>query len=100
MTVRVSPTPATVGPNRILVDVGDLGGSPQDRATVTLVATAPGGVVEPVADTAHSEGTGRYVVPAFRFPEAGEWTLTARVELPGGSWIEVDHPVRVVSSPP
>ena len=93
--VHVSPTPAAVGPARVMVDVTDAAGAPIEGARVTVAARPEdGGAV--VAESARAEGRGRYTVPALPFGDRGEWTLTVRAELPDGRWAEVEHPVRVM----
>lgn len=96
--VHVSPTPAAVGPARVMVDVTDAAGAPIEGARVTVAARSEdgGAVVVESARAEGAEGTGRYTVPALPFGARGEWTLTVRAEVPDGRWAEVEHPVRVM----
>ena len=93
LRVRVSPTPAAVGPARLLIELEGLA-SDSMPARITVVGSLPGGPV--VHDSARAEAPGLHVVPAFVFPVRGEWTLRVRAELPDGRWAEIEHPVRVV----
>jgi len=95
VTVRISPTPPVVGPASIVVDLTDAAWRPRNGATVTLLARTPRSGTGSVVRRALGEGSGRYRAEAFSFTTEGPWTLTARVELPGGLWMEVDRTIDV-----
>ena len=93
----MSPTPAVVGPNGLLMEVSDSTGAPVEGAVVTVVARlGEDGAV--VRDTARSDRDGRYTVRSFPFPTGGEWTLSVRAELADGRRVEVVEPIRVVDT--
>lgn len=91
--VTVEPAAPSLGPARVLVEVGDADWSPRNGARVVLTGTRDGVVL--AVDTARGEGAGRYLADAFPFEVTGAWLLTARVELPDGRWQEVDRHVTV-----
>ncbi len=98
LSVHVSPTPATVGPNGILIELTDSLGIPLEDAAITLSARLDGGgaVARDVAETGRRGG---YVVNGMSFPAAGEWVLRVRAELPDGRWVEIIEPIRVLAPP-
>ena len=71
VTLRLSPTPATVGPTRILVDVVDSTGAALAGATVELVGRFEDAGIAGTDAAAVEADPGRYVVDGFDFPEAG-----------------------------
>ena len=98
LSVAVSPTPATVGPGRILLALVDSAAAPVPGAAVSVTARPPGGA-EPRTVDAAEEAPGRYVVAAFPFDVPGDWTLEARARLPAGGETAARHPILVVGPP-
>jgi nitrogen fixation protein FixH len=96
-SVAVSPTPAMVGPGRVLVTLSDRTGAPIEGATVVLSGRPPAG--DPVLDTAREQAPGSYAAAAFPFAAPGEWTLEASARLPDGREASARHPIRVVGRP-
>jgi hypothetical protein len=95
MTVRVSPTPATLSGGRILVALDDTAGRPVPDAVVQVTGQMTHAGMVPVVDTASQEAPGRYAVPAFGFTMAGDWVLEVRARLPDGREAAADQPIRV-----
>lgn len=98
LDVAVSPTPATVGPGRILLALDDSTGAPVPGALVVVTGRPPAGVGR-VTDTAEEQAPGRYAAAAFPFGAPGEWTLEASARLPDGRSVAATHPIRVVGPP-
>src|SRR5690606_17204272 len=82
LSAAVSPTPATVGPGRILLSLAGPDGAPIPAARIVVRARAPRGAA--LADTAVEEAPGRYAVPGFPFDEPGQGAREARAEPPDG----------------
>lgn len=97
--VNVAPTPALVGPARVVLAVRDSVGRPLEGARVRIEATMDHPGMVPVRDSAQDRGEGRYVVPTFEFDMSGDWILFIRVGLPDGRESVHEHRVRVVSPP-
>ena len=80
ITLRLSPTPALIGLNRLIIDVADVAGTPVTNAAVSVE-----GLPEEHADRtatmemATEEGAGRYVVPALELDVGGPWTIAVTV---------------------
>ena len=92
--IAVSPTPAIVGPSRVLVTLADTD-APVSGATVILSGRPPGGR-DLIVDTAREQGPGSYAAAAYPFTAPGEWVLTARASLPDGRAAEAGHAILVV----
>ena len=100
LTVAVSPTPATLGPARVLVSLADSSERPVQGAQVVVTGRLTGDGTSPVVeDTAREEAPGRYVAADFPFAVAGEWVLEARALLADGRRAAADHPIRPVRRP-
>ena len=97
--VNVAPTPATVGPARLVLVGRDSVGRPLEGARVRIEGTMDHPGMIPVRDSAQDRGEGRYVVPTFDFEMSGDWILLIRVGLPDGRESVHEHRVRVVSAP-
>lgn len=96
VTVRLglSPTPPTVGPTRILVEVSEAGRAVGPGRLTVEGSMAHAGMV-PVLDSGRAEGPGRWVVPAFDFSMAGDWVVEVTLELEDGRRAVRRFPVRV-----
>ncbi len=101
LTIRVglSPTPPLVGDARVIVHVVDGDGVPVEGATVEISATPASTTDRPTPTVASEQGGGRYIVPAFPFARAGEWTLRSTVLTADGRAVEREEAIRV-SGPP
>jgi hypothetical protein len=97
--VRVAPTPALVGPARIVLTVMDPGGSPVEGARVRVEATMDHAGMAPVHETAEEHGDGHHVIPALEFGMPGDWILLIRIRLPDGREALREHRLRVVGPP-
>lgn len=97
LSVAVSPTPATVGPGRVLVTLSDAAGAPIGGATVVVSGRPPEGAL--VTDTARAQAPGSYAAAAFPFGATGEWTLEAHARLADGRETRAEHRIRVVGRP-
>ncbi len=97
--LSVAPTPPIVGPNRLVLDITDVDGSPLDVAGVRIEGTMTHAGMVPVFDTAMPQGDGRWVVPDFDFTMGGEWILFVRVKLPDGREATRRHELNVVGRP-
>lgn len=96
--VRVSPTPATVGSARVLVEVRGRDGEAVRDARVDVRAVDPDGRAGD-AVPAEAGGEGLYVVDPMPLSRAGEWTLRVSVTGPGGARVERASPIHVVGPP-
>ena len=96
---RVSPTPATVGRARVLVEVRDAAGAALRGARVRVRPVDPAGVAAAPVEAA-PEAPGLYVADPVPFPAAGEWTLVVEVTGPDGTVVERETPLHVVGPPP
>ena len=100
VTLRLSPTPALIGPTRLLIDVTDAEG---DAVAGVLVSIE--GLADERTDRATTigiatdEGAGRYVVPAFDFYVGGSWTLAVTVTDSTGASIRRAFPISVFGGP-
>lgn len=96
VTLRLSPTPALVGPTRLIIEVTDVGGDPVAGAAVS-VEGLPDQDTDREATTSDAveEGTGRYVVPGFDLDVGGQWTLTVKVSESGGPSTTRAFPISV-----
>lgn len=96
--VGVSPTPATVGPARVLVSVSDtVSGPPADARVAVLVRSAddrPGRV----SASARAAAPGRFVAE-LELPRAGSWLVLVEVELPDGRRAAARQRLTVVGGP-
>ncbi len=96
ITLRLSPTPALIGPTRLLIDVADAEGHPVAGASVSVEGlpdersdrTAALGI-------AADEGAGRYVVPAFDLDVRGSWTIAVTVTDDTGASLTRAFPISV-----
>lgn len=96
VSLRVSPTPPTVGEARLVVSIADSGGLAVEGVDVEVEGSMLHPGMVPVFERAEEEGDGRYVVSGFPFSMGGDWVLTTRVRR-GEEVLDVrDHPVRVV----
>lgn len=100
VAVRVSPTPATVGNARIMLDIQDSIGSVVTGATVQLEGRPLEAEATVTQREAAEEAPGRYVVNDFRFPNPGVWTLDVTVTSSDGVVDRVQREVRVVGGRP
>ncbi|MBW3535578.1 MAG: FixH family protein [Gemmatimonadetes bacterium] len=96
--VRVSPTPATVGPARVLVEVRGHDGEAVRDARVEVRPVGPEGEAG-AGVPAEAGAEGVYVADPVSFPRAGAWTLRVSVTGPAGVRMERDAPIHVVGPP-
>lgn len=90
--IRASPTPPTVGENRIIVQL------PPDLAEVSAVsvrARPQDGAVGP-SHPASASGPDAWAVAGFTFERAGDWRLFAEVTLASGEVRRDSVDMRVV----
>jgi hypothetical protein len=92
----VSPTPALIGPTRLILDVSDSGGGPVPDAVVSIEGIHG----EPSARVARhriaqDEGAGRYVVTDFDLDVGGRWILAVTVTDGLGNTVTRAFPVSV-----
>ena len=86
VTLRLSPTPALIGPTRLIIEVTDVGGDPVAGAAVSVEGLPDRGTErEATTRDAVEEGAGRYVVPGFDLDVGGPWTLMVTTSSPNGS---------------
>ncbi len=100
MEVGISPTPPTVGPNRLIVTLQDTAGTPLSDARVTVEGTMSHAGMVPVLDTAEAVAPGQYAVDDFRFTMAGDWILILEATLPDGRRARYRSTSHVVGAPP
>lgn len=100
--LRTAPTPPVVGPTRVIITLTDPEGRPLQEARVHLEGTMTHAGMGVVRERAEHEADGRYVVDDFTFTMAGDWVLTARIQLPDGTEATRDLQVRVAgeTAPP
>lgn len=96
----VSPTPATVGNARIMITVSDSTATPIVGASVRLEGRPEGSGAVAAQRDAVEESPGRYVVPDFRFMQAGLWSVEVVITPPAGPESRVTREVRVVGGGP
>ncbi len=96
VTLRLSPTPALIGPTRLIIDVATVGGNPVTNASVSVE-----GLPEEHAGRtttigmATEEGAGRYVVPALELDVGGPWTIAVTVTDSAGVSLTRSFPISV-----
>ncbi len=93
--VGLSPTPPLVGDVRVIVHVLDGTGTPVEGAAVEISGTAADGTSTAGPVVASEQGGGRYVVAAFPFATAGDWTLRTSLQALDGRSAEREERVRV-----
>ena len=96
ITLRLSPTPALIGPTRFIIDVVDTGGDPVTDAAVSVEGN-PDERTDRTATTgtAIEERAGRYVVPAFDLEFGGPWTIAVTVTDSSGASTTRAFPISV-----
>ncbi len=96
VTLRLSPTPALIGPTRLIIDVADVEGDPVAGLAV-LIEGLPAQSTDRTAITGYAvdEGAGRYVVPGFDLDVGGPWTLTVTVSDSSGTSTTRAFPISV-----
>ena len=96
VTLRLSPTPALIGPTRLIVDVADVEGDPVAGLAVFIEGLpAQSADRTVVTSDAVDEGAGRYVVPGFDLEVGGPWTLTVTVSDSSGTSTTRAFPISV-----
>ena len=96
ITLRLSPTPALIGPTRLIIDVVGAGGDPVTNAAVSVE-----GLPEEHAgrtatmEMATEEGAGRYVVPGLDLDVGGPWTIAVTVTDSAGVSTTRSFPISV-----
>lgn len=89
--------PPTVGRFMVSFRITDADGNPLDGAAVTAKGDMSHAGMAPVLATAAAAGDGVYVIPAFEWTMAGDWSLNVEAELADGTTaatqfdIPVDH---------
>jgi hypothetical protein len=96
LSVALAPTPAVVGPNRVVLTLTDSLGAPVDGARIELEGTMTHAGMVPVFRGAQAEGGGRYRVDDMTFTMAGEWVLRAHTVLADGREGILEGRTRVV----
>lgn len=97
--VQVAPTPALVGPARVVLTVLDPGGSRVEGARVRVEATMDHAGMMSVHETAEEHADGHHVIPALDLGMPGDWILLIRIRLPDGREALREHRLRVVAPP-
>ena len=85
IVLRFSPTPPSVGPARLLLELTDSLGAPVTGASVAVEghpSTDPSRPTTPVQ--AEEQRSGRYVVATYDFDASGPWILRVRATAAGG----------------
>ena len=96
VTLRLSPTPALIGPTRLIIEVTDVGGDPVAGAAVSVEGLPDRGTDrEATTRDAVEEGAGRYVVPGFDLDVGGPWTLIVTVSDSSGASTTRAFPISV-----
>ena len=96
VTLRLSPTPALIGPTRLIVDVADVEGDPVAGLAVFIEGLPSQSADRTVVTSdAVDEGAGRYVVPGFDLEVGGPWTLTVTVSDSSGTSTTRAFPISV-----
>lgn len=96
VTLRLSPTPALIGANRLLIDVVNGRGDPVTNAAVSVEGFPEKRVRRRAAmGTAVEEDAGRYVVPAFELDMGGPWTIAVTVTDSAGISMTRSFPISV-----
>ena len=96
----VSPTPATVGNARVMVQLRDSTGAVIEGAAVRLEGRLMDTDAVVTQRNTVEESAGRYVVSDFRFPSAGVWLVEVIVQPTDASEARVTREVRVVGGGP
>ncbi len=97
--LRLSPTPALIGPTRLIIEVTDAGGDPVTGATASVEGLPEQDTHgEATTSDAVEEGAGRYVVPGFDLDVGGQWTLTVTVSDSSGASTTRAFPISVYGS--
>ncbi len=100
VTLRLSPTPALIGPTRLLIDVVDGRGDPVTNAAVSVEGLPEERASGRAATgTAVEEGAGRYVVPALELNMGGAWTIAVTVTDNAGISMTRSFPISVYGGP-
>lgn len=94
--LRIAPTPPTVGPARVLVQLSGTNGGHVGEAIVTVRAAPRAAAQDSVTYTTISEGSGRYSVKALPFTAPGDWILTVLVQQEAGPLETREFPTLVV----
>ncbi len=94
--VATAPTPAIVGPIRMVLDVHDEDGNPVEATRVEVEGTMTHAGMVPVHATATKQDTGRWIVPEFEFTMGGDWILFVTIELPDGREAIREHSLSVM----
>jgi len=100
LEVAISPTPPTVGPARLIINLRDTAGVPLEGAEIRVEGNMSHAGMVPVLATAQEEAPGLYAVSDFRFTMAGDWILTTRATLPDGRWAQTMTTTQALSPPP
>lgn len=87
----------TVGEATVLVYLLEEGGEGVSGAQVEITGDMTHAGMMPVVATATEAEPGLYRTEDFRFTMAGDWILTAEIELPGGSTATTERFVTVAS---
>ncbi len=95
--IAMAPTPAIVGPNRMVLTLRDASGEPVRDASVTLEGTMAHAGMVPVIHEATGDGPGRYRIDDFLFTMGGDWILLVHVTLPDGRTGTLRRDTRAVS---
>ena len=101
VSLRFSPTPPSVGPARLLLELTDSLGGPVTGASLQIEARPTG---EPARRTisarAREESAGRYVVDGYEFDVSGRWILNIRARTIEGSELARDFETEVYGGSP
>lgn len=100
VTLRLSPTPALIGPTRLILDITDVAGRPTQDAVVSIEGIPerrPGPAAR--RRIAEDEGAGRYVVSDFDLDVGGPWTLAVTVTDGLGNTVTRAFPISVFGGP-
>ena len=92
---EISPEPARVGPETVVLRLSDATGKPITEARITIEADMSHAGMSPSFAEAKETERGRYQAH-LEFPMAGDWVILLHVTLPGGKKLELQFDVRGV----
>lgn len=94
--LRIAPTPPTVGPTRVVVQLSSRSGAPVPEAVVVIRAAPVEATTDSTTYDTSAEAGNRYSVRALSFDRPGPWTLSVRIETPEGQRFERSFSTSVV----
>jgi hypothetical protein len=100
VSLRFSPTPPSVGPARLLLELTDSVGTPVSGASIRVEGRPVGEPGRPGSSVqARDEGDGRYVVDEYDFETSGPWILDIRARTTTGLELRREFETSVYGGP-